>query len=363
MLGNNRVRFALALTLAAAAGCGGSSNESTTGTAGKGGDTTTTTEGGSGGSTTSSSTTGGSGGMAPTCAPEDNQVLAVSELYFGEGDSGQWKKVGFDLDGLTSTANSKDLCQPSSGATNDVPYPDGDAGIDNSFGKNLLPLLVSLYMNWGDNVNAGIYNGTFTSLLEIDCLPKMGDAPILTSKLYGGTSLVPMPLWDGTDKWPVAPELLSDPKDPTSSTVIFNNSSVMGNKYDAGKGATFILSIPLKTQNGDETSIKLTLYNAHTTMTLADDHQSATDGMIGGVLNTEDLVAEVKKVGELLNLCGTDVFDNIIAQVRQSSDIMADGTQDPSKTCDGISFGLGFKMQAAHLGDVGPVAPVGMSCP
>jgi hypothetical protein len=42
---------------------------------------------------------------------------------------------------------------------------------------------------------------------------------------------------------------------------------------------------------------------------------------------------------------------------------MADGSQDPSKTCDGISMGLGFEMNEAQLGDVGPANPVGMACP
>ena len=36
---------------------------------------------------------------------------------------------------------------PNSGASTSVPYPDGNDGIDNSFGKNLLPILLSLYPN------------------------------------------------------------------------------------------------------------------------------------------------------------------------------------------------------------------------
>jgi hypothetical protein len=85
--------------------------------------------------------------------------------------------------------------------------------------------------------------------------------------------------------------------------------------------------------------------------------------MIGGVLNTEEFVAEVKKVGALLELCDSQVFTNIITQVRQASDMMADGTQDPTKTCDGISIGLGFDMKQIQLGEVGPPTPVGASCP
>ena len=360
MLGSKRVQFALAIVTTVAVGCSGGENTETTG--GKGG------AGGQGGETSSS--TGGAGGMggdggsagAPVCPPEDDTVLAATQLFFGEGNSGEWKSFGFNLDGLESTATSKDVCKPNSGAATSTPYPDGDMGIDNSFGKNLLPLILSLYPTWVTDINNGIKNGFFTSMLELECLPPMGDVSVLTTKLYAATSLAAMPKFDGTDKWPVAPELLSDPMDPNSSTIVFNKASVMGSTFDAGKNETFVLTVPMKTQSGS-TSIKLTLYAAHTIMTLSDDRKSATAGMIGGVLNTEEFVAEIKKVGALLNLCDSQVFTNMITQIRQASDILTDGTQDPDKTCDGISMGLGFNMKQVLLGDVGPATPVGASCP
>jgi hypothetical protein len=137
---------------------------------------------------------------------------------------------------------------------------------------------------------------------------------------------------------------------------------VTGQAFDSGKNETFILTVPLKTMT-ESTSIKLTLYGAQIKMNLADDRKSATSGMIGGVLNTEEFVAEVKKVGALLDLCESQVFTNLVTQVRQASDILTDGTQDPSKTCDGISMGLGFEMKEIQLGEVGPATPVGMACP
>jgi hypothetical protein len=81
------------------------------------------------------------------------------------------------------------------------------------------------------------------------------------------------------------------------------------------------------------------------------------------VLNTEEFVAEVKKVGHLLDLCGSAVLDNMLTRIRQASDIMTDGSQDPSTTCDGISMGLGFEMTEAQLGDIGAANPSGMVCP
>jgi len=294
--------------------------------------------------------------------PEEGIVLAVSELYFGEGNSGEWKSFGYNLDGLVSTSTSKDLCQLNSMRSASTAYPDGDNGIDNSFGKNLLPTILSLYPTWVKDINAGIDNGRFTAIVKMMCVPaEGGDEPQFTTKLLGGTTLGVPPKFDGTDKWPIEPGLLSDPLDPLSSTILFQTSSITGTTYDAGKDVIFIISVPVRTAT-ESTSLKLTLYNAHIKMDLAPGRKSATKGMIGGVLNTEEFVAELSKVGYLMGLCGTPLFDNLMLQVRQSSDIMADGTQDPSKPCNGISMGLGFDTREAIIGDVGPANPVGKTC-
>ena len=46
-------------------------------------------------------------------------------------------------------------------------------------------------------------------------------------------------------------------------------------------------------------------------------------------------------------------------QIRQASDILKDGTQDPSKVCNGISIGLGFKVREVQFGNVAPFTPPG----
>jgi hypothetical protein len=360
MLKSDGVCFALALVTTVAVGCGGGGDPvGSGGSDGRGGSTSTSSvasSSGAGGEGTSSS----SGGL--TCTTGEGTVLAGTKLSFGDGNSGQWKKVGFNIDGLVSTAASQDLCKPNAGAFGITPYPDGDEGIDNSFGKNLLPQIISLYPSWVTDINNGILDGFFNVLLKMECLPPTGDVAGFTTKLFGGTTLGTKPKFDGTDKWPVTPELLSNAMDPESSTILFKKSSVIGTAYDSGKNETFILTVPITTQTAS-TSIKLTLYAARTTMTFAADRKSATGGRIGGVLNTEEFVSEMKKVGHLLALCDSPVYTNLLTQIRQASDIMADGSQDPNKTCDGISMGLGFEMKEVQLGAVGPANPVGKSCP
>src|SRR5262249_26322814 len=155
----------------------------------------------------------------------------------------------------------------------------------------------------------------FTVLLEMECLPDTGDAPALEMKLFAGEDLGHPPKFDGTDKWPVEPDLLSNSMDPESSTIIFNSCSVKGTTFDAGKSWTFILTLTIATVQGGSTSIKLTLYAAQMTMTRSADRKSATAGTIGGILDTEEFVTEVKKVGALLGLCGTSLFDGLILQI------------------------------------------------
>jgi hypothetical protein len=292
-----------------------------------------------------------------TCV--DTTALAIKQLSWGEGNSGQWKSFGFDLDGKASTASSTDLCQPNSGASPSIPYPDGDQGIDNSFGKNILPMLLAIDSTWVGDIQTALDSGAFTTLLNA-CLTPQGDAQSLDAKLFDGTPLGAAPRWDGTDSWPVKPELLTDPSDPSSSRFIFSGGSITGSIYDAGSG-TFVMSLPMHV-SGMTGELRLTIHSARVTMTLSPDRKSAVGGRLGGVLDTEELVAEVTKVGALVGLCGSATLNSLVTQVRQASDIMNDGTQNPMATCNGISIGVGFQMQQAQLGAVGPSVS-GPTCP
>ena len=213
-------------------------------------------------------------------------------------------------------------------------------------------------------------NGIFSVLLKMYCLPPTGDVDGMTTKLFGGTALgisadgggtQMAPKWDGTDQWPVEPNLLSNPNDPESSSIIMPGTSVHGQTYDTGKNQTFVLTLPLNL-NGQSSSLKLTMYAAEATMTFATGRTSATGGILGGVLNTEEFVAEIAKVADLLGYCSNSIYPTLITKIRQASDIMADGTQDPTKVCNGISVGLGFQMKEVLRGPVGPAAVNGAAC-
>ena len=63
-------------------------------------------------------------------------------------------------------------------------------------------------------------------------------------------------------------------------------------------------------------------------------------------------------------LCGGSTLDTVKQTIRQASDILVDGTQDPSKPCDGVSIGIGFEAVKVTAKGVAPDPPPGPNpCP
>jgi len=286
-------------------------------------------------------------------------VFAINRLYLGDTDrSGvksptAWMEYGYDIDGRVSTKESTDLCQPAADAAPSEVYPDGTDGVDNSFGKNVWPTFVTLTPTIATQINQSITDGKFTVILHIEGLGNAPSyAPSLLTKLYSGAELGTPPLWDGSDSWPVLPDLLEDPADIESSKVKFPTSYVVDHTWVSGSRGrvTMILNV-------GAASLKMNVEQAVITMDLAPDRaEGATGGIIAGVLDTEIFVEQVHQMAGSLNqdLCLPAAYAGIAKMIRQASDIMKDASQDPTQTCDGISIGLGFDVKQVVLGGVAP---------
>jgi hypothetical protein len=304
---------------------------------------------------------------APAGDGTDKTVLAMSKLFLGDTDrqgntnANAWKSIGFNLDDLKSDAKSTDVCKPVSGANPTLVKTDGDNGIDNSFGENIMPIIVGLASDASQRINDSINQGQFTIMLAID---KLGTGPNysgLSAALYGGGDLSKVaghengPTWDGTDPWPVLCELLQGCAQPSTKgdvnkpLVTFPTSYVANRTWVSGSAGDVSLSLSISGY-----ALSLTIHHATITMDLGADNKSATNGTIGGVLSTDELNNGLKQVAGKISssLCQGSTLDSILQQISQASDIMSDATQDPSKTCDGISVGLGFESKAVMLGDV-----------
>ena len=103
-------------------------------------------------------------------------------------------------------------------------------------------------------------------------------------------------------------------------------------------------------------TLNLTISSAWITLEMDASHKHGTKGVIAGVLETETLIGELQKVAGSFDPTFCDptnaTFQSIATQIRQASDIMANGTQDPTKQCDGISIGLGFDAEIIKLGAI-----------
>jgi hypothetical protein len=268
-----------------------------------------------------------------------------------------WKKFGYNIDGKVSTRESADGCKLVSGASKTV-RDDGELGIDNSFGANILPIILNTAGAEGPaKINQAITDGSFTIMLDITGLaddPKQTATGLTGQLLAGGKFPTGKPTFTSSDDWPVRPEILSNKTDPKSSTIKFGDSYVVNGTWVNGTQSDVKIGIVFS-----GVPLDLTVHRAVITF----DHVSpnhADNGTIAGVVNTDELIAGLKKVAGRIStsLCGGSAFEGIAAQIKQASDIMEDGTVGTATTeCNAISIGLGFT--ADVIGNPKSVAALG----
>ena len=195
----------------------------------------------------------------------------------------------------------------------------------------------------------------------------------LPAALYAGAALTDSsgtalsPKWDGTDEWPVFCELLDQclasgtPVPPANkSKVQFANSYVAGGTWVSGAKGTGTIKVALAVAGYN---LDLTVHNAVISAKLGSGTPptTATDGIMAGILSTSEVTSTLESMAGKLNssFCDSESLESFKAQIIGASDIMADGTQDPTKNCDGISIGLGFTLQAVKLGKAMDQQPAG----
>jgi hypothetical protein len=277
----------------------------------------------------------------------DERTFALNALYLGESDrSGNknkdaWKDYGYNLDGLITVVNdpkAADLakvCNRAQGAPATV-HNDGNEGIDNAFGKEILKLLDPFAPTPSKSLTDAIVKGDFTIMLKIKGLT---DDPQQTNTGLSGTLLVggafsedgkTTPTFSPSDDWPFR----ADPQVPISGAYINKGVFVNGSG-----GATVKLSLSIQGQ-----SLDLTINKALITFKHNPSSGELTDGTIAGVLSTEEFVNGISSVAGRFStdLCSGSTVEGIKDSIRQASDMLADGSQQPGVGCTGISVGIGF---------------------
>ncbi len=288
-------------------------------------------------------------------------VLALSRLYLGDTDrdgtpdqTNGWAQYGFDLDGKISTATSTDLCKPRNGASPANVYPDGAGGIDNSFGKLILPILLGIASNISEQANARLSSGQYTLLVDLQALGAGAAQNPLLARMYAGANLGHAPLFDGTDLWPVDPASLSSPSDVTSALTQFPHGYLTADTWVGAPPTSLVVQLGVAGFN-----LPLAIGHATVAMALDATRTSATNGTIAGILPVSSLVEAIQQIAGSIDpeLCSSPTITSVAEQITQAADILVDGTQDPAKPCDGISIGLGFDARVVQLGPIGPATP------
>lgn len=317
-------------------------------------------------SSSGGSSTGGSTGAVPPALPSGAAAttsttehnFALQTLLLGDTPRGSsspsttaWKDFGYNIDGKISTPSSTDLCTVASGGSKSTVYQDGTNGIDNSFGENILPIILSVAgSDAASKINQSITAGSFT--IEID-IKGLSDDPAqtasgLTGFLNAGANFNSVsdagatPTFTTSDNWPVYNSLLTNPTDPTTSTIQFPGAYVVGGTFVNGPFGSASNDITISISLSG-VALNLTVHKAILTF----DHTGATvaaNGTIAGVITTTELITGLKSVAGNIStqLCGGSAFDDIAAQITAASDILHDGTNAAGTPCDGISIGLGF---------------------
>ena len=249
---------------------------------------------------------------APASTSTDARVYEIRSIDFGDETSDAWMALGLDIDDTATTRDSTNVCQLAPGAAPNTPL-DGNGGIDNSFGENLLPILVTLTGSDGTaRLNASFVTGGPVNRFEVYGFDlTLGDATVMGS-------------FDGA---PFAGAWM------TGGTVV-----------GAPSAQEAQLLLGMATLNGTQTA-ELTFPITHIQMVapLTGDGSGVQHGVLSAIMPTAEAVTAVERFARALDPdVGPGVLQTIDQQIAQASDILVDGTQDPSKPCDGNSIGLGF---------------------
>ena len=278
---------------------------------------------------------------ATTSKTEHN--YALQQLFMGDVDRNlaksttAWKKFGYNIDGKVSTKDSTDVCTPFEGAGKDAQV-DGENGIDNTFGSRIIPIIQTFSAEVSKSITEQLKQGNFTVMIDTVGLtddPKQTNTA-LSGQLFAGGKLA-NPTFTVADKWPVSPDLLVGGTLAGGSKVKFSDAYIVGGQWVNGTPSDVSIALIF---GGVSLEIKV----RRGTIVFEHAGNQAANGTISGVLDTEELITGLQKVAGRIStsLCSGSAFDSIAKQIRQASDIMADGTNAAGTKCNAISIGIGF---------------------
>ena len=294
-------------------------------------------------------------------ADVDELIFAIKDVVLDQRDN-RWRAIGYDLDGLCSDEPDPVVeCLPP--AVSGPPEIDGERGIDNTFGHNLVPILLAARSDFQTRATSGQNQGLGALLLIVRGWNGERDDPrvegILSQTVFGSAEAVaepideidvsdgmlringelrPIPRWDGDDHFWVRSDgfLEGDISQPRLRD---------DNAYVAD--GTIVLRLPDRfplVLGGDQTGVEFVLSDVVFTAELSADGRRIESAVLAGRWAIFDILAAI----ELAAICpGSSDYFTLMRLLDLAADIRGvPGTGGPRATCNAISLGLLFEVGA-----------------
>lgn len=304
-------------------------------------------------------------------------VYGIRDVVFNQGGD-RWQSIGFNLDGRCSKGPDWDVeCRPPGRTAS--PEPDGEGGIDNSFGHNVFPVVEytvpGLEETARDYQERGV-GGIVISVRKWNGEPNDSQieviAAITTFATTGSPSdteppevirtpsgprtpsgePLPPPAWDGNDWfW-----LRSDNFVGGNIEVPYLDDD---NAYVAD--GMMVIRLPEGTDfvfPGEEIGVLVRLTDAVATARISSDRSTLEDITVAGRWSVVDLLRTAETVGVCTDSREYEILQNLL---EGTADVRADAR--PAATCDAVSLGLAFERGVrVRIGGLSPGDPVPDSC-
>ena len=281
--------------------------------------------------------------------------LGVKHFHFAHSNDslkkpGAWEDWGWDIDGLCTGATASDQagsCQRSAAISPDQ-IRDGKRCRDNNFGSQIVPQL-NVYNNQFENdTNNGLTAGGSAWIFVLEDLGDSADDPYVPGKLYLTTHMPDKtrPAWDGTDTRTILPRSVMG-SDIKQAVVTFPRGYVRNHVWVSGESTNFETALPIGA-NGE--LMPMPVRAGVIAFQLNPTHTSVVDGtgQVAGALALSNVENFLKPfLLTQTSFCpGSSQYANLMRTVESYSDLVVVGPslQDPAKSCDGISFGIGINL-------------------
>lgn len=320
--------------------------------------------------------------------------LAWTKLWVGETNlMGQasdkaWQTFGLDLDGRctnSSTCPGQHNVQSCRASTDQIPF-DGELCRDNTF-ASLQPIAAAvpeIGKRFGISeslFNCNLWRGSYNMMLKVSGYNGKPDDSQVRVDLYISPGVArqqpwncPLdnfsdmyPVWRPVTAWLIDPDNLTGPIDKPGQLP----DSKVADPHAYVRGGYMVAMMPddaLVRLAGDGSKFRgfaLRLDRSLWTGQLyiaQDGTWRMRDGILAGRVRSQDLLQSFRQIG----LCpgvGLDSFYNDLTDyVHQNADLLLDGSVDPDRDCDAMSFAVAFESQQAVPGNVSPATPLVECC-